>query len=456
MSNSKTQNLVDVGDDVVRQALSAGADVAEALVREGSELSARVRMGSVEMIEEARHHAVSLRVIRNHRLALTSSSDLSEAGLRRLVLDALELADLSQSDDFVGPADSSDLAQGPFQDLDLFDPGVESIDGAFAIDAATRADKAARDYDPRITNMHATTFSRATGTTAIALSNGFRSTYSRSMVSLSSTAVADDANDKKRREGWYDARRQRSELKAPEEIGQEAARRTLRMLGARSVSSCEIPVIFPQETASSILSLFASCIVGSSIWRKSSYLVGRESSPVASSLVTIEDDPFIAKGFGSRPHDGEGLASRRNTVVENGSLRTFLCDLYSARKLGRKSTASAARGAGGGVGPSTTNLVLRPIKGASEQDIIADTKRGLYVTDMMGFGFNATTGDFSRGASGLWIENGKLTHPVSEVTISLNLDEILKRIDAIAESFELRSSTIAPCFRVSRMTLAGN
>jgi PmbA protein len=456
MNDLKRDHLIDVGDSVVRQALSAGADVAEALVREGSELSARVRMGSVEMLEEAMHHAIGLRVIRNGKVALTSSSDLSESGQHRLVLDALELADLSQPDAFAGPADSSELAQGPFEDLTLYDPSVDEIDGAFAIDAATRADQAARQYDRRITNMHATGFSRTTGTTAIVLSNGFRSGYERSMVSLSSTAVADDGNDKKRRGGWYEACRYRRELVEPEEIGREAARRTLRMLGARSVPSCEVPVIFPQETASAILSLFASCVVGSSIWRKSSYLAGREASQVASELVTIVDEPFIAKGFGSRAHDGEGLRARANLVVERGRLRAYLCDLYSGRKLGRGSTGSASRGSAGGVGPSTSNFILQPVKGATEQDIIADTKRGFYVTEMMGFGFNATTGDFSRGASGMWIENGKITHPVSEVTISLNLDDILKRIDAVAEGFRLRSSTIAPSFRVSQMTLAGN
>jgi PmbA protein len=204
-----------------------------------------------------------------------------------------------------------------------------------------------------------------------------------------------------------------------------------------------------------MLGLVASCIMGSSIWRKSSYLAGREGTQIASELVTIVDDPLIKRAPGSRPYDGEGLASRKNVVVEKGKLLMYLCDSYSARKLERASTASASRGASGGVGPSTTNFILEPTK-TPAADIVKNTASGLYVTDMMGFGFNAVTGDFSRGASGFWIENGALAFPVSEVTISLNLDDLLKRIDAVGDDLDLRSSTASPTFRVSRMTIAGS
>jgi PmbA protein len=182
--------------------------------------------------------------------------------------------------------------------------------------------------------------------------------------------------------------------------------------------------------------------------------VGREGTRIASDLVTVIDDPLIRRAPGSRPFDGEGLASRKNVVVENGMLRTYLCDSYSARKLQRESTASAARGGGGGVAPSTSNFILSPGT-SSHDDIVKGTPRGLYVTDMMGFGFNAVTGDFSRGASGFWIENGELTFPVSEVTISLNVDELWKRIDAVGSDLDLRTSTASPTIRVGKMTVAG-
>jgi PmbA protein len=194
--------------------------------------------------------------------------------------------------------------------------------------------------------------------------------------------------------------------------------------------------------------------MGSGIWRKSSYLMGREGTRVASELVDVVDDPLLPRAPGSRPFDGEGLASRKNVVVEKGILRTYLCDSYSARKLSRESTASASRGGGGGVGASTSNFILSP--GADSNDaIVRGTKRGLYVLDMMGFGFNAVTGDFSRGASGFWIEDGQLSFPVSEVTISLNIDELWQRIDAVGSDLDLRTATASPTLRVGKMTIAG-
>ncbi len=216
-----------------------------------------------------------------------------------------------------------------------------------------------------------------------------------------------------------------------------------------------VPIIFPAETARSILTLLASSVLGSSIWRKSSYLVGREGTRVASERVNVIDDPFVPRGFGSRAHDGEGLASRQNIVVQDGILKTYLCDSYAGRKLSRTSTASAGRSAGGGVGPSTSNIILQPWENVSEADIIASTKRGLLVRQMMGLGFNSSTGDFSRGAAGLWIEDGQIAFPVSEVTISSNLDKMLKGIDAVADSYALRSSALCPMIRIGSMTLAG-
>jgi PmbA protein len=239
-----------------------------------------------------------------------------------------------------------------------------------------------------------------------------------------------------------------------DEVGREAARRTVAKLGAKKLDTQEVPVVFDPEVGRSILGLLAGCINGGAIWRRSSYLLDREGDSVASDLVTVIDDPLIAGAPGSRPFDGEGLASRRTLIVDRGKLQTYLLDTYSARKLGKESTASASRGSSGGVGPATTNFILQP--GAiTPEDLLASTERGLYVTEMMGFGFNAVTGDFSRGAGGFWIENGEKTFPVSEVTISLNLDELLKRIDAVANDLDLRTSIATPTFRVRAMTVAG-
>ncbi len=452
--DTESDRLLAIGDDIVRRAIAGGATVAECTVRSGSELSAKVRLGEVELIEEASHSGVALRVMRGKRVASTSTCDMSESGIARFVADALELAELSQEDPFAGPVDPSLLCDPrSLPSLDLHDPACERIDAADAIARARRGEKAALSSDPRLTNSEGGSFSRTEGVSAMVLSSGFRSTTRGSYASLSVVPVADDANDKKRRGFYYDARRHLSDLMSPEAIGEEAARRTLRKLGARSVPTGEFPVIFDPDAARSILGLFAGCILGGSIWRRGSYLCDKEGQSVAASAISIVDDPLMMRGPGSRAFDGEGVASRRNVVVENGVLRTYLCDSYSARKLGRSTTANASRG--GGVGASTTNFILEAGKESAES-ILKGTARGLYVTEMMGFGFNAVTGDFSRGAAGFWIENGEFAYPASEATISLNFRDLWDRVDAIGSDLDLRSSVACPTLRIGRMTVAGS
>jgi PmbA protein len=446
--------LGDLAADIVARAIAGGADVAEATARSGSELSTKVRLGEPELVEEAAHRSLGMRIIRDKRVALTSTSDLTPRGLDRFLRDALDLVEISQEDPFAGPADPELIAKGAFPDLDLYDPAGGDVSAGEALELARRGEQAARDFDPRISNSDGGTFSRTAGAFAMVLSGGFRGGYAGSYASLVVSPVAEDEVGKKRRGFHYTAKRYLSALDAPEEVGREAARRTLRKLGARKVPTCEAPVVFDPDAARSILGLMASCVMGGAIWRKSSYLVGREGTRVASDLVTIVDDPLIPRAPGSRPFDGEGLPVRRNVVVEQGTLRTFLCDSYSGRKLGRSSTASASRGGGGGVGPSTSNFLLQPTA-TPAADIVASTPRGLYVTEMMGFGFNAVTGDFSRGAAGFWIEDGKLAYPVSEVTISLNVDQLWQRIDAVGDDLDQRSAIASPTLRVSAMTIAG-
>jgi len=455
MTNRRLDELLELGDAVVKQAVAGGATVAECMLRNGAELSAKVRLGETELVEEAGHHSAGLRLMKGKRVASTSTSDLSEAGIAQFVRDALELAELSQEDPFAGPADPALLCDPKAApDLQLFDPKGGSIAAAEAIAIARKGEQAARDFDPRITNSEGATFGRSAGGVALVLSSGFRAAYEGSYSSLSVVPVAEDTGGKKRRGYHWTAKRFLEDLEAADSVGREAARRTLRKLGARTVATCEAPVVFDPDAARSILGLLAGCALGSSIWRKSSYLVGREGTVVASPLVTVVDDPLIPRAPGSRPYDGEGLASRRNVVVEKGVLRTYLCDSYSARKLSRQSTGNASRGGGAGVGASTTNFVLQPGTD-SNAAIVKGTKRGLYVTEMMGFGFNAITGDFSRGAAGFWIENGELAYPVSEITISLNVDDLFKSIDAIGDDLDLRTATASPTLRVAKMTIAG-
>lgn len=445
--------LLEMARDVVRRARQ-DVDVAEASIGSSWELSAKVRLGKPELVEEAGQRGLSLRVLRGGRLAMTSTSDLSEAGIALLIRDAVELADLSEADPAMGPAEAELICAPPHPDLDLFDPNISEIDAAEALAQATRAEAAAFAFDSRITLSEGATFARTSSTRAMVLSGGFEGVTRGSYASLSVVPVVLDADDKRRRGHYWTARRHRSELEDGQFVGEEAARRTLAKLGSRKVKTGEAAVIFDADSARSILSTFAGTILGGALWRKSSYLLDRLNTQVASDLVTIVDDPWIPRGPGSRAFDGEGLRSRKNVVVQNGILETFLLDCYSARKLAMAPTASASRG-GGSIGPSTTNLLL--IAGQETRDaLIARTERGLLVTDMMGFGFNALTGDFSRGAGGFWIEDGKIVHPVSEVTIGSNLDAMLKGIDGVADDLELKSSVASPTFRVQSMMISGS
>jgi PmbA protein len=449
--------LLELGDRILRMAVDKGekGTIAECVVRSGTDLSARIRKGEPELVEEAGTRSAGLRVIAGKRVATTSTSDLTDRGIQRFVADAIELASLSQEDPFAGPADPAllcDPAKAP--DLELYDPEGGGVDAGRALAVAREGEAAALGFDARITNSEGATFGRSSGASAIVLSSGFRAAYAGSYQSLSVTPLAADEGGKNRRGYYWTGHRHLRALEAPDAVGREAARRTLAKLGARTVPSSEVPVVFDPDAARAIVGLLAGCAMGSAIWRKASYLVGREGTQVASSLITLVDDPLIPRAPGSRPFDGEGLASRRNVVVEGGVLRTYLCDSYSARKLGRSSTASASRGGGAGVGASTSNFILQAGTDSNEA-IVRGTKRGLYVTEMMGFGFNAVTGDFSRGASGYWIEDGALAFPVSEVTISLNVDLLWKSIDAVGNDLDMRTATASPTLRVAKMTVAG-
>jgi PmbA protein len=454
MTQSEAGRLESIAARLVDQARQRGADVAEASASSGWELTAKVRLGQPELVQEAGHRSVALRVMKDHRVAITSSSDWTEAGLERCVADALSLVELSERDEFAGPPDPALLSTGPYPELDLFDESLDQLGADSALELAERAESIALACDARLTLSEGATWSRLSGWSALVLSSGFSAVRRGSFASLSVVPVVEDEGGKKRRGHYWTGSRHLAGLESLERVGEQAAERTLRQLGSRKVRSCQVPVVFDADAARSLLSSFIGCALGSSIWRRSSYLAEREGTLVASPLVTIVDDPLIPRGPGSRAFDGEGLVARRNVVVRNGVLETFLLDSYCGRKLDKASTASASR-SGGGVGPGTSNLLLQPGTQTPEE-VIASTGRGLFVTEMMGFGFNAVTGDFSRGAAGFWIEDGKLAFPVSEITISSNLDQMLQNIDAVASDLVLKTSAASPTLRVSQMTIGGS
>ena len=457
VTDATVKELCDVAALAVEIAKKAGADHAEVLVRDGSELTAKVRLGEPELVQEAGSRALGLRVLKGAKRAVTYTSDLRRESLEALCAESVALAELAEADEYALPPDPAMLAK-ELPELDLYDPAVADVDAAWALREAKNGEAAARRHDARVTNSEGATWSRVLGATAFATSGGFVGGYRGSYCSLVVEPLCDDTTDaenpKKRNGYWWTASRFLNQLEIAEAVGIEAARRTVATLGSRKVETQECAIVFNPEVSRSIVGTIFSVANGSAFWRKSSYLVGKEGEVIASPLVTIADDPLIARAPGSRPFDGDGLPTRKNNVVAKGVLGPVLCDVYSGRKLGRGSTASAGRGIGGNPGPTTSNLIMEA-GSVSKEELLKQTPRGLYVTQLMGFGFNPVTGDFSRGAQGFWIEGGELTFPVSEVTIAANFDQILKRIDLVANDLELRSSTAAPTFRVSHMTLAG-
>jgi PmbA protein len=451
-------DLESLAADVVAKAMKAGATDAEAVAREGNEFSVRVRLGKVETLEESGSRGLGLRVFLRRRSASASTSDLTAEGIEQLVEGALELAKVTEEDPFSGLPEKEEFGAFP-GDLHLYDEDVYSLPGTERIEWARRAEAAALASDPRLTNSDGGSFEAATGRKALANSRGFVGGYRSSYAGVSAAPVAVEANGQMQRDGWWSSARRLADLDSPESVGREAARRALRRLGARRVPTQQVPIIFAPEVARSLIGTIFEAASGDAIWRGASFLAGRLGKQIAAPSLTVIDDnimllPTGMGGFGTTPFDGEGLPTRRTVVVEQGVLRNYLLNTYTARKLGMKSTHNAARGLAGTPGIGCGNFYLEPGTLTPEQ-IIAAVPAGLYVTSLMGFGVNTVTGDYSRGATGLWIENGALTHAVEEVTIAGNLAEMLKNVAAIGNDLEFRGAAASPTLRIDGMTIAG-
>jgi PmbA protein len=454
---SSSPDLETLTAEVVALARKAGASDAEAMARESDEFSVTVRMGQVETLQESGSRGLGLRVFLGQRSASASTSDLTPEGIRQLVDGALALARVTEEDEFSGLPDE---AFGSYEgDLHLYSDDVYSLEAAERIEWARRAEAASLEADPRIVNSDGGSFSATTGRSALANSRGFVGAMRASYAGISAAPLAKDVDGQMQRDGWWSGARRLTDLESPEAIGKEAARRALRRLGARKVSTQSVPIVFAPEMATSLLGSIFEAASGDAIWRSSSFLVGKLGESIASSNITLIDDSLMLLpngmgGFGSSAFDGEGLPSRRTVVVEDGVLRNYLLNTYAARKLGMASTHNATRGLTGAPGIGCGNFYLQPGT-LTPEEILASVPNGLYVTSLMGFGVNVVTGDYSRGAAGLWIENGELTHAVEEITIAGNLAQMLKNVTAIGNDLNFRSAAAAPTLRIDGMTIAG-
>src|SRR6516162_6447588 len=448
-----SSDLKDIAVNVIRQAMQGGATAAEAVAVDGSEFSTTVRLGDVETLKESGSKGIGVRVFIGQRAASTYSSDLSPDGLRTMVEAALRLAKVTSEDPLAGLPTPQE--QGKLEgDLELYSDDVYSLSNADRIDYARRAERAALDADPRIVNSEGGSFDAAIGYKVLANSHGFVGDYWRSYCSLSAVPIAQVESSAMQRDYWYSVAMTLKKLESPEEIGQVAAQRTLRRLGARKVKTAKVPIVFENTVSGSLVGHIFEAVNGDSVYRGASYLAGKLGEKIAGDNIDVVDDGTLPGLFGTSPFDSEGVASRRTVVVEKGVLKSYLLNTYTAKKLGMQTTGNASRGLAGtpGIGPG--NFFLQPGT-KSLQQIIADIKEGLFVTEFLGFGVNLVTGDFSRGASGLWIENGELTYPVEEITVAGNLKDMFSNISEIGGDLEFRSSIASPTLRIEGMTVAG-
>lgn len=446
-------DLREIATGVVARAMKRGATAAEAVVRETTEFSTLVRLGQVETLKEAGSRAVGLRVFLGQRAASTYSSDLTPEGLERLVHGALDLVEVTSEDPYAGLPEPSQLGSLT-GDLKLYYQDVYSLPPEQRIEYARRAESAALSTDSRIQNSDGGTFDASTGRKVLVNSLGFTGDYQGSYCSVGALPIARDASGGMQRDYWSSTTRTLAKLESPESVGKKAAERTLRRLGARKIPSTRVPLVFDAENARSLLQNVFEAVNGDSVYRQSSFLEGKLGQKIAADNVTVIDDGTMPGGFGTSPFDGEGVPSRYTVVIENGVLKSYLLNTYTARKLGLHTTGNAARSLAGNPGIGYNNFFLQKGARATEQ-IIADIKQGLYVIDLLGFGVNLVTGDYSRGATGIWIENGELTYPVEEITVAGNLKDMLNNISEIGNDLEFRSSVACPTLRIDGMTIAG-
>jgi PmbA protein len=443
----------DLAGDILARAKAKGASQGDVVMAESQSFFVTVRMGEVEKISQSGEKRLGLRLFFGNSSASASTSDVSKQAIDKLVEDTVLMARATAQDPHSGLPEAKELAR-EIPDLDLLDEGARSVSVEEKIQVAIETEKSALAFDERITNSEGAEFSNGFGRVIYATSHGFSGEYEGSNFGHSVAPVA-KSNGSMQRDYWYSSNRKFSRLESPKSVGEKAARRVLRRLGATKVKTCEVPIVFDPEMAASLLRNLSSAISGYALYKGASFLTGKLGTQIGSPLLTVIDDATIPGALGSKPFDGEGLPTIKKTVVEGGKLQSYLLDSYSGRKLGMASTGNASRSVGEPPGVAPANFYLVPGK-HSPEEIISSVQQGFYVTELIGFGVNMVTGDYSRGAAGLWIENGELAHAVEEVTIAGNLKEMLQNIEMVGNDLEMRGRICSPTVKISQMMVAGD
>ncbi len=441
-------DLQDILDQLIRGARVVGVDAADAILVASVAASVSYRLGRLEELERAESWDLGLRVFCGEKVAFVSSTDLSPETLGELPGRAIAMAKLAPEERFAGLAPTDRLAKSwPSLDLeDANEPSAEVlIERARALEGAAMA-------VPGITNSEGGGASFGRNEIALATSEGFFGRYVGTSHGLGVAVLAGEGTAMERDYDSVSARHSH-DLERAEDVGRRAGERTVGRLNPRRAKSQAVPVIFEPRVASGLLGHFASAISGASIARGVSFLKDSMNKDVFASGITIVDDPHRVRGLRSRPFDGEGVRNARVALIEDGVLQTWILDCASAKQLGLQTTGHAARGTGGPPSPSTTNLYMEP-GAATPDELMAEIAQGFFVTELMGMGVNMVTGDYSRGASGFWIENGQIAWPVAGVTIAGNLKDMFRHITP-ANDLVFRHGTNAPTLRVEGMTVAG-
>jgi len=445
-------DLQTTARDVIARAQKDGATAADVLIREDDSFSVTVRLGEVETLKQAISRSLMLRVFVGKRTAASHTSDLTPSVLQGLVDETVEMARLTSEDDSAGLPEYAVYRNG-FPELQLIDPSWETVTPAERIDFAMRTEAAALSADKSITNSEGASFDYARTKVALANTLGFNGSYQGTSAGLYCVPIA-QSSEGMQRDHWMSAARHRNQMESPEDIGRKAAQRALRRLGARKIPTADVPIVFDPLTARSLLGHLFEAISGSAIYRRSSFLIDQIGQKVAAENITVVDDALMPAGLGSTPFDDEGVPTRVTPIIENGVLRNYLHTAYTARKLGSQPTGNGSRTASGAVTIGPTNFYLKPGKYMPEE-IIRSIKRGLYVVELIGFGVNTVTGDYSRGAVGLWVENGEFVHPVQEVTIAGNLREMFNNIEMVGNDLTFLGSISAPTLKIGNMVISG-
>ena len=400
-----------------------------------------VRMGELESVERQRDRGLAITVYRELRKGSASTTDFSTTSIEDTVRKALSIGSFTAADEYAGLADAALMATDP-PDPDLYFPWDIDVDKATEL--ALRSENAARALDARIANSEGASVSSGVGQRVYANSHGFLGAYPTSTHSMSCSVLA-KAADSLERDYWYTVSRHPADLETPESVGEEAARRAVQRLNARTLSTRRVPVIYPAEHAKGLFGHLISAVRGTAQYRRASFLLGAVGKVVMPSFVVIDEDPAIPRALASASFDAEGVATRPRRLVDDGVLQGYVLSSYSARRLGLTTTGNA-----GGI----HNLLVKPTAGTLA-DLIADCDEAFVVGELLGQGVNTVTGDYSRGAAGFWVERGEIVQPVHEVTIAGNLEDLFREIQAVGSDIDTRGAVRCGAVRVDGLTLAG-